>query len=127
MVKRVLHGSKVAFIKFLIHSIESKRLLTRETENVISNLLIPITAKLDDLLTKSDFKFISKSSCRKVEQVEEKIVKMEREINEVQLYITRYDLRIFNIPIDVLKTATSLIGSGRILTRNSKLISRKDQ
>ena len=76
----------------------------REIENVICKLLKPINEKLDDLPTKSDFESLSKSLNLKVEHVKERIAKVERQVNDVQQYIRRYDLRIFNVPIDDLET-----------------------
>ena len=76
----------------------------REIENVICKLLKPTNKKLDDLPTKSDFESLSKSLNLKVEHVKERIAKVERQVNDVQQYIRRYDLRIFNVPIDDLET-----------------------
>ena len=68
----------------------------------IEHLFTPINKKLDDLPTKEDFYNLSMGLCQEIVHVESKVNHIATEQNDVQQYLRRYDLGIFNIPVTAI-------------------------
>ena len=72
--------------------------MNKEIIRGIEDLLKPINKKLDDLPTKEDFNNLSMGLRQEIAHVESKVDHVAIELNDVQQYLRRYDLRIFNVP-----------------------------
>jgi len=69
--------------------------MNKEIIHSIEDLLKPINKKLDDLPTKEDFSNLSMGLPQEIAHVESKVDHVAIELNDVQQYLRRYDLRIF--------------------------------
>ena len=73
--------------------------MNKEIIRTLEDLLKPINKKLDDLPTKEDFNNLSMGLRQEIAHVESKVDQVASELNDVQQYLRRYDLRIFNVPV----------------------------
>ena len=76
--------------------------MNKEIIRSIEDLLKPINKKLDDLPTKEDFSNLSMGLRQEIAHVESKVDHVAIELNDVQQYLRRYDLRIFNVPVTAI-------------------------
>ena len=76
--------------------------MNKEIKSIIEDLLKPISKKLEDLPTKEDFNNLSMGLCQKISHVERKVEQVENDLDDVQQYLRRYDLRIFKVPVTVI-------------------------
>ena len=76
--------------------------MNKEIIHSIEDLLKPINKKLDDLPTKEDFSNLSMGLRQEIAHVESKVDHVAIELNDVQQYLRRYDLRIFNVPVSAI-------------------------
>ena len=76
--------------------------MNKEIIRNIEELLKPINKKLDDLPTKEDFNNLSMGLRQEIAHVESKVDHVAIELNDVQQYLRRYDLRIFNVPVSAI-------------------------
>ena len=76
--------------------------MNREIIRNIEDLLKPINKKLDDLPTKEDFNSLSMGLRQEIAHLESQVYHIAVELNDVQQYIRRYDLRIFNVPVTAI-------------------------
>ena len=68
----------------------------------VEDLLKPINKKLDNLPTKEDFNNLSMGLCQEIAYAESKVNHIATELNDVQQYLRRYDLCIFNVPVTAI-------------------------
>ena len=73
--------------------------MNKEIIHALEDLLKPINKKLDDLPTKEDFNNLSMGLRQEIAHVESKVNQVASELNDVQQYVRRYNLRIFNVPV----------------------------
>ena len=76
--------------------------MNKEIKSIIEDLLKAISKKLEDLPTKEDFNNLSMGLCQKISHVERKVEQVENDLDDVQQYLRRYDLRIFKGPVTVI-------------------------
>ena len=76
--------------------------MNKEIIHSIEDLLKPINKKLDDLPTKEDFSNLSMGLRQEIAHVESKVDHVAIELNDVQQYLRRYDLHIFNVPVTAI-------------------------
>ena len=71
----------------------------KEIIHSIEDLLKPINKRLDDLPTKEDFASLSMGLRQEIAHLESKVNHVTIELNDVQQYLRRCDLRILNVPV----------------------------
>ena len=84
--------------------------MNKEIKSIIEDLLKPISKKLEDLPTKEDFNNLSMGLCQKISHMERKAQQVENDLDDVQQYLRRYDLRILRFQSQSLPTRISLTG-----------------